>query len=140
MTGNVDIKITGIQYTQGEEPVRTETRTIGRAFEKNEYGYVIFEETDQDMGKTNSRFKIGDSAFTYHKKGAMNCDFYLEEGCTHNTTLQTMFGGIPVSITTHSVRIIRETEKWYLKAEYDMTMEENYTCNSVIEAEITRQK
>jgi len=131
MTGNVKIKIESLHREEGvDEQEKMNFEAVGTAHEKGGSTYIMFDEIQEDMPPVKCMIKIYGGEVWYRKKGAVTSEILLSLGEEYRTVYQTPYGGFGVKIKTNSLSIIEGDNAINIRAEYELTMQEDYvrTC------------
>jgi uncharacterized beta-barrel protein YwiB (DUF1934 family) len=94
---NAIITVKGFQYVDGDESV-IELKTVGKYGEKNSKQYIVYEETDEAGGKTDTLIKISEKETIMQRSGAVETRMVVECGKRHSSLYRTPTGNFVLDV------------------------------------------
>ncbi len=115
----IEIKSTQ-QYSDDKESMQEKTR--GVFYKKDEKFYLIYEEKDSGIEKSQTTLKISpDGSIAIIRTGSVKTNMVFKENESHNSVYLTPYGKFDISVTTNKLKAdINENN---LNIELDYTME-----------------
>lgn len=132
MTKDVLVKVSGMQFDMGNEPI--ELVINGTYYLKNGKHYVLYEEQPEDDDVIiRNIVKFNDHNFEMIKRGGNNSYLRFEKGSQTSTVYQTPVGPIQIDIFARNFEF-SETDR-EISARIKYTLDINYEF--VSECEVT---
>ncbi|MCR5417906.1 MAG: DUF1934 domain-containing protein [Lachnospiraceae bacterium] len=125
MTKDVLVSVEGLQFSTGEMPGKVEIINAGNYYKKDDYHYVLYDETMEGFDQvTKNMIKFREGSAYLKKKGAVNVDMHFEENQKNSSCYTTPFGDIMLDISTTNVAISEDEQQIVLDVDY--ALEANY--------------
>ncbi len=125
MTKDVLVSVEGLQFSTEEMPGKVEIINAGSYYKKNDYHYVLYDETIEGFDQvTRNMIKFRDGEAYLRKKGVINVEMQFEENKKNSSCYATPFGDVMLDIHTTGVDISEQQEQILLEVNYDL--EANY--------------
>lgn len=140
MTKQVIASIKGLQFTDDDEGEELETLTPAEYYFRNGSHYLLFEEIDEESGRTTKNvLKYRDHVLELTKKGMINVHMVFEEHKKNVTSYQTPFGDIMVGIDAAMVEFEETQEKLCIIVDYALDINYERLADCQIRIEICPQ-
>ena len=134
MNKEVIVTISGLHSTDGENLV---TRVCGEYFRRNDIHYCVYQEQDEDSGRTTKcTIKIKGRSMEMLRQGQLRTHMVFEEGRKHITDYQTPYGQMLLGVETGSVRVFETDNCIRAVVEYTLEADGAYLSDSKIEVTI----
>lgn len=134
MEKDVMIRINGMQFTDvagAQEPV--EVIAPGKYYYKNGNHYLIFEDLDDEEGKTGeSMMKFRDSYLEVNRKGGINTRMIFEKHKKTRSVYGTPFGVLDIGISTTAVKLDEKEDSIGVTANYALEINHDYIADCSI--------
>ena len=141
MTKQVIASIKGLQFTDDEEGEALETLTPAEYYFRNGSHYLLFEEIDEESGKTTKNMiKYKDHVMELTKKGMVNVHMVFEAHKKNVTSYQTPFGDIMVGIDASMVESEEQKEKLSFLVDYALDINYERLADCQIRIDICPQE
>ncbi|MCR5282925.1 MAG: DUF1934 domain-containing protein [Lachnospiraceae bacterium] len=125
MTKDVLVSVEGLQFSTESMPEKVEIINAGSYYKKNDYHYVLYDETLEGFDQvTRNMIKFRDGEAYLRKKGVINVEMQFEENQKKQSCYATPFGDVMLDIHTTGVNITEQSEQILLEVNYDL--EANY--------------
>lgn len=120
------IKVQGYQKNPEGEETEIALSTMGSVYEKNQYIYVVYEETEiSGMEGNTTTLKIdGASKLTMKRYGNTASQMVFEEGKRHINDYRTPYGDFKMEIVTNLLKIDIDSKslKGTINIRYDLSI------------------
>lgn len=121
MTRDVLIKVSGVQFDVGDEPV--ELMITGMYYMKGEKHYVLYEEQPEDNGViTRNIVKFNDHSFEMVKRGGNNSYLRFYKDQQTSTVYQTPLGPLQIDIYTKDFEFTETEKELFVKICYSLNL------------------
>ncbi len=121
MTKDVLVSVEGLQFSTESMPGKVEIINAGNYYKKNDYHYVLYDETLEGFDQvTRNMIKFKEGEAYLRKKGVINVEMLFEENKKNQSCYATPFGDFMLDITTTGVDITEENEQILLEVNYDL--------------------
>jgi uncharacterized beta-barrel protein YwiB (DUF1934 family) len=125
MTKEVLIKISGLQFTEGEGDEPVEVITAADYYKKNGKHYVIYDEVEENRSDvTKNIIKLGPDMLDVTRRGGSNVHMLFEKGRKNMTYYYTPYGSLQIGIDAGKIET-KETED-HIDVSVDYNLEVNY--------------
>ncbi|QEK13270.1 DUF1934 domain-containing protein [Crassaminicella thermophila] len=121
----VMLKIEGMQKNMDGEENTIELFTEGKLYEKGDYIYLIYEETEvSGMEGCTTTVKLSKDKISMKRFGALKSEIIFEKGKRFNTNYHTPYGTFNMEVLTKEIEYsITDAKKGDIRIEYFVNLQ-----------------
>lgn len=133
MTKQVLLSISGLQFSEEENPEPVEIWTTADYYSRNGTHYLLYEEPVEGTSESvKSTLKIKKNCVELLKKGTVQVHLVFEQGKTHVNQYDTPYGMIPVEISTGEVSVKEDEHDIHVVLNYRLDLGGDFLADSQV--------
>lgn len=140
MTKNVELSISGLQWSADVDEDTIETVVQAEYFKKGDSHYLLYEETMEGFNQpVKNRIKFKDNILELHRQGLLIAHMIFEENKKHMTDYATPYGNLLLGIDTGKIWVEENEDLIRVVAEYKIEIGDEPISTNKIELQIRQR-